>query len=86
MAVAICDAVMAWMVKRELIDWDQEYHPAEIVEALEGIFTDPTDEAPVDVGAAVAAEIDRLRPHYQGGSMLDVGRRQLLDHFERFIR
>lgn len=41
-AVEICDAVMDWMVYRELIDTDQEYQPAEIVEALEGMFTDPT--------------------------------------------
>lgn len=31
-------------------------------------------------------EIQRLRPHYQSSSMLDHGRRQLLDHFEEFLR
>lgn len=29
----------------------------------------------------LAEEVERLRPHYQSNSMLDVGRRQLLDHF-----
>lgn len=52
-AVEICDAVMDWMVRRELIDADQEYHPDEIVEALEGIFTDP-----VQPEAQAVAEVE----------------------------
>lgn len=32
------------------------------------------------------AEINRLRPHYQSNSMLDHGRRQMLDHFESLLR
>lgn len=34
----------------------------------------------------VVAEIRRLRPEYQTQSMLDVGKRQLLDHFENFTK
>lgn len=32
------------------------------------------------------AEIERLRPHYQSITATDAGRRQMLDHFERFVQ
>lgn len=35
--------------------------------------------------AALANEIQRLRPHYQSNSFLDHGRRQMLDHFEKIL-
>ena len=31
-------------------------------------------------------EIDRLRPHYQSNSLLDHGRRQMLDWFEEILK
>jgi hypothetical protein len=34
----------------------------------------------------IAGEIRRLKPAYQSGSALDAGRRQLLDHFEEFMK
>jgi len=34
----------------------------------------------------IMSEIQRLRPHYQTQSMLDHGRRQMLDHFEKFLQ
>lgn len=36
---------------------------------------------------SVLEEIERLRPHYQAEiSYVDAGRRQMLDHFEKFIQ
>lgn len=35
--------------------------------------------------SGIRNEIERLRPHYQSNSMLDHGRRQMLDHFEKIL-
>lgn len=46
-----------------------------------------TESVPIYCGHnAVIAEIQRLRPHYQSSSMLDNGRRQMLDHLESIAK
>ncbi len=78
-AVEICDAVMDWMVYRELIDTDQEYQPAEIVEALEGMFTDPTAAPEGQQPVAEAVEpsgntgelIDKMAEAIRGDTVSD---------------
>lgn len=42
-----------------------------------------TNSLPPERPATLLAEIERLRPHYQGGSIKDHARRQMLDHFEK---
>ncbi len=39
----------------------------------------------VDAVNRLQAEIERLRPEYRSNSMLDHGRRQMLDHFESLL-
>lgn len=51
-------------------------------DALDDMARDVTTSPDASaIREALLAEIDRLRPEYQSNSMLDHGRRQMLDHF-----
>lgn len=57
-----------------------------VVETFEGFEEHDQKDAADGVANAVLAEIARLRPHYQSEiSHVDAGRRQMLDHLEKFI-
>lgn len=49
------------------------------LKAAFAVLSTPPDASAIR--EALLAEIDRLRPEYQSNSMLDHGRRQMLDHF-----